>query len=100
LPKNNADPFLAAFFLMIVHQERTARKSVGVRFSLSYNWLIVNLFGSASITLVKAVNTSGGVHEFLLAGKKRVAFRADFDMQVFFHRRARFERIAAGADNV
>jgi hypothetical protein len=85
---------------MIIHQERTARKSVGVRFLFSYNWLLNNLFRSPLITLVKAVNATGSVNEFLFSGKKRMTFRADFDVQIVFHRRTGFERISAGADNI
>jgi hypothetical protein len=85
---------------MIIHQDQTARKSVGVGFLFSYNWLINNLFRSSLITLVKAVNATGRVNEFLFSGKKRVTFRADFDVQIVFHRRTGLERISAGADNI
>lgn len=49
---------------MILHQDQTARKSVGVRFLFGYKRLIVNLFrtAAAGITLVKAVNATGSVN--------------------------------------
>ena len=63
--------------------------------------MTINLFcgwrAAASVTFVKAINTTGGVNQFLLAGKKRVAFRADFDVQIVFHRRSCLKIIAARA---
>src|SRR5215204_3388845 len=71
-----------------------------VQFLFSYNWLVNNLFCTlSSIALVKAVNASGSVNQFLFPGKKRVTFRADFDMQIIFHCRAGLKSIAARADN-
>ena len=39
---------------------------------------------TASVTLVKAVNTSGRIDEFLFTGEKRVASGAYFYMQIVF----------------
>lgn len=50
---------------------------------------------AALIAAVKAVNTTGGVNEFLFSGKKRVTFRANFDAQIFAHRRACLKRVTA-----
>src|SRR5215213_3846425 len=49
------------------------------------------------ITLVEAINASGGVHKLLLARKERVAFRADFHVKLVLARRACGKSIAAGA---
>ena len=51
----------------------------------------------AGITLVKAINATGGINQFLLTGKKWVAFRTNFDVQIVFHSRACFKVIAARA---
>ncbi len=50
-----------------------------------------------AITLVKAINATGGVHQFLLAREERVALRADFHVKLFFARRAGRKSTAAGA---
>src|SRR5947209_14089087 len=52
-----------------------------------------------AVTLVEAVNATGGVNELLLACEERVTLRADFDVYVALLRRARLERVAAGAVN-
>ena len=53
-------------------------------------------FGRLSaITLVEAVDASGRVNEFLLAGEERMASRTDFDLKVFLAGRARLKRLAA-----
>ena len=56
----------------------------------------IRLFSGARISFVKAVDASGGIDQFLFAGKKRVAFRTNFDVQVFA-RRTGGKFIAAGA---
>src|ERR1051326_6735740 len=45
---------------------------------------------------VESFDAAGGVHEFLLAGKKWMTFRADFQVD-FRLRGTGFERLAAGA---
>ena len=61
--------------------------------------LFCGLGGTASITLVKAVNASGRIDQFLLAGKERVACRTNFYMQVVFHSRPGLKSAAAGTDD-
>jgi len=41
--------------------------------------------GTASITLVKAVNAAGSVNELLLTGEKRVTSRTNFDVEILAH---------------
>jgi len=50
-----------------------------------------------AVTLVEAVDASRGIDQLLLAGKERVASGTNFDVQVTFFGRARFERLAARA---
>jgi hypothetical protein len=50
-----------------------------------------------AVAFVEAVNAPGSVNQLLLAREKRVALRADFDVQVFLARRARGKTVAAGA---
>src|SRR5438128_9687355 len=45
----------------------------------------------------EALDAAGGVQQFLLAGKERMARRADFHIDVATMRRARDERISTGA---
>lgn len=54
---------------------------------------------AAGITLVKAVNASGGINQFLFSGKKRVTFRTNFNLQVFAHCRARLKTMSARTGN-
>ena len=61
--------------------------------------LFCGLGGTASVTLVKAVNASGRIDQLLLAGKERVAGRTNFYMQVVFHRRPCLKCAAAGAND-
>ena len=56
-------------------------------------------FGFFTVALVEAVDTSRGINELLLAGKERVAVRADFDVQVLAQRRAGPEGVPAGTDH-
>src|SRR5436305_6975057 len=56
-------------------------------------------FRLLAVALVEAVNATGGVNQLLLAREERVALRADFDVYVALLRRARLERVAAGAVN-
>jgi len=53
--------------------------------------------GFLAIALVEAVHASGGIDQLLLAGKKRVASRTNFDVQVTFFSGASFECLAARA---
>jgi hypothetical protein len=55
--------------------------------------------GLFTVTLVKSVNASCCVDQFLLAGKKRVTCGADFHMQVALPRGAGLKRLTAGAGN-
>ena len=58
----------------------------------------VGFGGGVGVLLLKALYAAGGVHEFLLAGEKGMAIRADFNAQhVAFDGRARLEGMAAGA---
>ena len=50
-----------------------------------------------AIALVESINASGRVNQLLLAGEKRVASRADFNVQVAFFCRTCFKSLAAGA---
>jgi hypothetical protein len=58
--------------------------------------LLCGLSGTASVTLVKAVNASGRIDQLLLAGKERVAGRANFYVKFFAHGRTRLKAAAAG----
>ena len=50
-----------------------------------------------SITPVESIHAAGGIDQFLLAGKKRMTGRTNFDMQIAFARRAGFKSLATGA---
>ena len=52
----------------------------------------------AAETLVKAVNTSAGIYQLLLAGKERMTFRADFHSDILFGR-AGLDDLATCATN-
>jgi hypothetical protein len=52
-----------------------------------------------AVTLAEFLDAASGVHNLLLARIKRVAVRADFNMQRTAKRRTRFERIAATASH-
>src|SRR5579883_204964 len=52
------------------------------------------------IFLLETVHTALGIHQLLPAGKERMAVRADLHADVAFVRRARAERVAAGANHV
>jgi hypothetical protein len=45
---------------------------------------------------LESFDAAGRINQFLLAGEERMAFRADFEMDLRF-RRPRFEGLAAGA---
>jgi hypothetical protein len=51
----------------------------------------------AAVFLAEFFHSSRGVHDFLLAGVKRVAYRAYFDVQRLAQRGAGFEFVAAAA---
>ena len=56
-------------------------------------------FGSGflAVTLVKAIDASGGIDQLLFTRKEGVASRTDFDVQVALLGGARFECLAARA---
>src|SRR5437588_4078641 len=56
-------------------------------------------FRLLAVALVEAVDSARRVNQLLLACEERVALRADFDVYVALLRRARLERVAAGAVN-
>jgi hypothetical protein len=53
-----------------------------------------------AVTLAELIDLTGGVDDFLLAGIKRMAVRADFHMQILADSGAGFESVAAAADHV
>jgi hypothetical protein len=55
-----------------------------------------SFFHMIGIFFHKFFNSAGGIDQFLLAGKKRMAGRTDFDRNLLVHR-TEFHRIAAGA---
>jgi len=55
--------------------------------------------GFLAVALVEPIHASRGVDQLLLTGKKRVASRADFDVQVAFFGRASLKGLAASAAN-
>ncbi len=50
------------------------------------------------VLLVEPLNSTGGIEELLLAGEERMAFRADFHLQIA-RCGSRFEHIATDAGN-
>ena len=54
---------------------------------------------TSTVALVEAVNASRSVNQLLLAGEKRVASGADFNVQVAFFGGACLKSFAAGAGN-
>ena len=57
------------------------------------------LNGTTGITLVKAVNASSRIDQLLLAGKERMACRANFYVKFLTHGRACLKNAAAGTRN-
>jgi hypothetical protein len=55
--------------------------------------------GFFAVTLVKAIDASRSIDQFLFARKERVASRTDFDVQVTFASRAGLKCFAARAGN-
>jgi hypothetical protein len=47
----------------------------------------------------ETLHSTGGIHQFLLSGEKRVTSRADFHADIL-HRRAGVDHVAAGAGDV
>ncbi len=41
---------------------------------------------SESVTLLEAIDTSAGIYQLLLAGKERMALRANFNTKIFLGR--------------
>ena len=70
---------------------------------LNRHQLAISSFGGRrlgrllAIAAIESVNASRRVDQFLLAGKERMAGRANLDVQVFLAGRARLETFAAGA---
>ena len=56
-----------------------------------------SLGGFFTVTLVEAIDASGGIDELLFTGEERVASRTDFDVQVTFLGGASLECFAARA---
>ena len=52
--------------------------------------------GSLFVLSLESFDSSGGINQFLFTGEERVAFRADFEVDLRF-RRARPESFTAGA---
>ena len=50
-----------------------------------------------TITPVETIHAAGGIDQFLLAGKERVASRTNLDVQISLARRTSFKSLAAGA---
>src|SRR5437588_13044306 len=50
-----------------------------------------------TITPIETIHASRGVNQLLLARKKRMASRADLNVQITFARRARLKSLAASA---
>src|SRR5271169_5846749 len=61
--------------------------------------LTLCLRGGRRVLLAKFVDAATGVHDFLLAGVKRMAVRADFYLQVVSDGRASLELIPASASD-
>ena len=53
--------------------------------------------GGLSIAPIEAFHAAGGVHEFLLAGEKRMASRADLQADITLMRGTRLKDAATGA---
>jgi len=59
---------------------------------------LVLLEVACAVLLLESLNSTGGIHEFLLASIERMAHRADFCMD-FLGRTASLERVATAAMN-
>ena len=55
---------------------------------------------TTSVTLVEAIDASGGIHELLFTRKERVTLGTNFDMKFFAHRGAGLKRMTASAADV
>ena len=55
------------------------------------------LLAEHRVLAVELLDTAGGIDDLLLAGVERVAFGANFDVQVLGHGRAGLESVAARA---
>ena len=50
-----------------------------------------------AISPVEPIHAAGGIDQFLLAGKERMAGRANLDVEIAFARRTGFKSLATGA---
>lgn len=66
---------------------------------LSFNGFY-GLCSAACIPAFESVNASCGVDQLLLAGEKRMAFRTNFDVEVFAKRRTSRKGVSASANYV
>src|SRR6267142_5652602 len=57
------------------------------------------LIGLDPVLPAEALDPAGGVHQLLLPREERMAVRADLDVHGLFHRGARFDHVAAHADD-
>jgi hypothetical protein len=91
--------------MRFTHRTSVRPTKVGVGFWSLIVFLSVShlfRFGSGStagVAFVKSIDASGGIDEFLLTGKERVASRTNFYVKVVFHRRTSLERAAARTDD-
>ena len=87
----------------MIHPHLSAQKASAsdckqlVFVGLSNHYYVANqlFLGTRSlISPIKAIHASGRIDQLLLAGEKRMTFRANFDMQVFAKRRTGLERVS------
>ena len=81
---------LLRLWLMFKHAANLARK-------LLLCWS--SFRGLLTITPVKAIDAAGRINQLLLARKKRMAGRANLNMEIALARRTRLKSLAAGAGN-
>lgn len=77
--------------------ETRGRSRAGAR---DQKLLISGLIRRLAVTSFELSDPAAGIKNLLLAGVEGVAVRADVDLQVLAHGRARLEGIAASAGNV
>jgi hypothetical protein len=72
-----------------------------LRKSESWSALFRWSYGHVGVLLLETLDASSGVHQFLLAGEKRVATGANFNAEgIALHCRASLKSMSAGAMNV